>query len=55
MKGKVIHIQTIKAHGADARVHIYTATALERGRLASPTRGRFYPVETVNLYLLILF
>ena len=33
------------AHGGDARVHIYTATALERGRVASPTRGRFYPVE----------
>ena len=26
----------------DARVHIYTATALERGRVASPTLGRLY-------------
>ena len=28
-------MQTIKAHGGDARVHIYTATALERGRVSS--------------------
>ena len=26
-------------------VHIYTATALERGRVARPTHGRFYPGE----------
>ena len=26
----------------DARVHIYRATALGRGRVASPTLGRFY-------------
>ena len=24
----------------------YTATALERGRVANPTRGRFYPEES---------
>ena len=34
----------MKAHGdVDARVHIYTATALERGWVASPTLGRIYP------------
>ena len=38
-------MQTIKAHGGDERVHIYTATALERGRVASPMRDRFYPKE----------
>ena len=27
----------------NARVHIYAATALERGRVASPTLGRLYP------------
>ena len=27
----------------DATVHIFTATALERGRVASPTLGRLYP------------
>ena len=27
----------------DARVHIYTAMALRRGRVASPTRGGLYP------------
>ena len=27
----------------DARVHIFTATALGRGRVASPTLGRLYP------------
>ena len=30
----------------DARVHIFTATALGRGRVASPTLGRLYPVES---------
>ena len=29
----------------DARVHIYTATALGRGRLACSRLGRFYPGE----------
>ena len=29
----------------DARVHIFTATALGRGRVASPTLGRLYPGE----------
>ena len=27
----------------DARVHIHTATALERGRVASPTLDLLYP------------
>ena len=36
-KVKLSPLQTIKAHGGDARVHIYRATALERGRVASPT------------------
>ena len=27
----------------DARVHLYAATALERGRVASPMLGRLYP------------
>ena len=44
-KVKLSPLQTINVHGGDARGHIYTATALERGRVASPTRGRFYPVE----------
>ena len=39
-------MQTLKAHGGDARVHIYTDTAVERGRAASTMRGRFYPGET---------
>ena len=29
-----------------ARVHIYTVTALERGRVASPTLCRLYPWES---------
>ena len=34
----------MKAHGdVDAKVHIYTAIALERDRVAIPTLGRFYP------------
>ena len=33
----------MKAHGdVDARVHIYTATAPGRGRVASPTLGHLY-------------
>ena len=33
----------MKAHGdVVARIHIYTATALGRGRMASPTLGRLY-------------
>ena len=33
----------MKAHrGVDARVHIFTATALGRGRVTSPTLGRLY-------------
>ena len=27
----------------DARVHLYTATALAKGRVASPMLGRLYP------------
>ena len=34
----------------DARVHIYTATALGRGRLASPTLDRLYPREESPRY-----
>ena len=42
-KVKVYPLQTIKVHGGDARVHIYTATALGRGRVASPMLGHLYP------------
>ena len=43
-KVKVSPLQAMKAHGdVDARVHIFTATALGRGRVASPTPGRLYP------------
>ena len=31
-----------------ARVHIYTATALGRGRVASPMLGRLYPRESTR-------
>ena len=37
-KVKLSALQAMKAHG----VHIYTATALGRDRVASPTHGRFY-------------
>ena len=30
----------------DARIHIFTATALGRGRVANPTLGRLYPRES---------
>ena len=34
----------MKAHGdVDARVHIYIATALGRGRVANPMLGCLYP------------
>ena len=37
-------LQAMKAHGdVDARVHIFTAMALGRGRVASPMLGRLYP------------
>ena len=37
-------IQAMKDHGdVYARVHIYTATELGSGRVASPTLRRFYP------------
>ena len=40
---KVFPIQAMKAKGVvDSRVHIYKATALGRGRVASPTLGRLY-------------
>ena len=45
MRGKVFLLQTMKAQGVvDARVHIYTATVLERGRMASPKLGCLYPL-----------
>ena len=41
---KVSPLQAMEAHGdVDARVHIFTAMALGRGRMASPTLGRLYP------------
>ena len=43
-KVKVSHYKPWRPMGdVDAKVHIYTATALERDRVASPTLGRFYP------------
>ena len=30
----------------DAEVHMYTFTALGRGRMASPTPSHFYPMES---------
>ena len=37
----------MKAHGdVDARVHIFAAKALGRGRVASPTLGSLYPGES---------
>ena len=43
---KVSPLQAMKAHGVvDARVHIFTATALGWGRVASPTLGHLYPEE----------
>ena len=32
----------------DASVHIFTATALGRGRVASPTLGHLYPEESLS-------
>ena len=44
MKVKGSPLQAMKAHGdVDARVHLFTATALGWGRMASPTLGRLYP------------
>ena len=41
---KVSPLQAMKAHGdLDARVHIYTATALGGCSMASPTLGHLYP------------
>ena len=43
-KVKVSPFQAMKALGdVDARVHIYTATAIGRGRVASPSLDRLYP------------
>ena len=43
-KVKVSSLQAMKALGdVDARIHIYTATALGRGKVTSPTLGRLYP------------
>ena len=43
---KVSPLQAMKAHGdVDARVHIFTAKALGRGRVASPRLGHLYPGE----------
>ena len=35
----------------DTRVHIYTATALGRGRVASPMLGHLYPGENLRYSL----
>ena len=44
LKVKVSPLQDMKAHGdVDARVHIYTVTALVRGWVASPSLGSLYP------------
>ena len=44
-----VKVSPITGHGAPwgmwARVHIFTATALGRDRVASPTLGRLYPGE----------
>ena len=42
----VSSLQAMRAYGdMDARVHIFAATALRRGSVASPAFGRFYPLE----------
>ena len=39
-----VKVSPLQATGdVDARVHIFTATALGRGRVASPTLGLLYP------------
>ena len=44
LEGKGIPITGLEAHrDVDARVHIFTATALGRGRVASSMFGHFYP------------
>ena len=47
VKVKVSLLQAMKAHGGCGckGPHIFTATALRRGRVASPTLGRLYPGE----------
>ena len=43
----------MKATGdVDARVHIFTATALGRGRVASPTLGPLYPRESSGTHFI---
>ena len=40
-----VKVSPITGH-AHARVHVYTARALGRGRVDSPTLGRLYPRES---------
>ena len=43
VKVKISPLQATKVHGdVDTRVHIFAATALSGGRVASPTLGRLY-------------
>ena len=48
VKVKVNPIQAMKVPtgDVDARVYIYTAKALGRGRVASPMLGHLYPEES---------
>ena len=44
VKVKLSPLRAMEAHGdVDARVHIYTAAVLERGRVARPVLNRLYP------------
>ena len=53
MKSEVSPLQAMKSHvDVDARVHIYTATAQGRGRVASPTFGRLYPRGKPPVFIL---
>ena len=46
-------LQAMKTHGnVDARVHIYTATALGKGRVASPTLSCLFPRERPSVLIL---
>ena len=50
---KISSITVMKAHGdVDARVHIYAATALERGRVAGLMLGRLYLRRTLPAFIL---
>ena len=45
--------QAMKTHkGLDVRDHIYTATALGRGRMASPMPGYVYPGKAPGTHLI---